>query len=197
MKRLLVFVAVLTLLLTGVKQAQAIDLTYSVVGTGTGSLGATNFTNALVTVSFTGNTVDVMGSGGFFSNTVGTATVTVTGIGTATFTDAMEAFVNQGMIAAGVVDLTLSGSVFDTFNAAFATYDLRTPLGPLSGAPFIRPDLTFPTTLGGFHLASIAGNSTFTAAAPAGTVPEPAGCALLAVGTLGLLGYGWRAFRPR
>ena len=86
-------------------------------------MGGIGFTDKLVTVVFTGDTGDVVGHGhGFFSDSVGTATVTVDGFATATFTDVMEAFDNQNfsLAAAGIADTT-SGSVLDTFNGTFLT----------------------------------------------------------------------------
>jgi hypothetical protein len=186
--------AALALLLGSGGPVSAGPIVYTVQTTASGSLGGTPFSNALVTVSFTGDTSNVTGGGGFFTNTVGTATVNVAGLGTATFTDSMEAFVNQTFVppAAGIADTTIGGSVLDTFNAAFATYDLRSFIGPLSGAPFINPGESFPTNRGGFILNS-AGNSTFQAASP--TVPEPSTLALLALGGGALA--GWRRWRKR
>src|SRR5438874_1837668 len=61
-------------------------ITYTDQVIGSGKLGATTFTDALVTVTFTGDTSNVIPGSGFvdFIITVGTATVNVQGVGTAT-----------------------------------------------------------------------------------------------------------------
>jgi hypothetical protein len=145
-----------------------------------GTLGGTTFTDTLITIMLDGDTGNVTGGSEFFSNTVGTFTVNVSGIGTATFTDSMEVFDDQVFAppAAGFGLLGLNGgSVLDTFNTQFGSYDLTTPIGPISGASFIRPDLFFGTTLGNLNIVS-AGDSTFTAS----TVPEPSLIPLVALG---------------
>ena len=66
---------------------RAESITYTEQATASGSLGSTSFTNALVTLTFAGDTANVTQIGqGEFANSTGTATVTVAGIGTATFT---------------------------------------------------------------------------------------------------------------
>jgi hypothetical protein len=147
-------------------------ITYTEQATVSGSLGGSAFTNKLITVVFSGDTGTVTGGSGFFTNSVGTTTFTIAGVGSGTFTDSMFVFDNQGALFAGIADS--AGSLLDTQNAAFASYNLTTPIGPLSGSPFIRPDLTFGTTAGGLIISS-SGNSTFTAS----TVPEPASVFLL------------------
>jgi hypothetical protein len=189
--------ATLALLLGGAGRAVAMPIVYTDQATASGTLGSTPFTNALVTVTFTGDTNTVTGGVPFFTNTVGVAQVTVAGIGTATFTNPMETFDNQTQQFAGIADISGSPvSVLDTQNAAFATYDLKSFIGPFTGPVFFNAGHTFPTTAGGFTLQSVLNNtSTFTATAPAAAVPEPTSLALFGVGALGLA--GWRLWRPR
>src|SRR5664279_3915035 len=177
---------VLALATFGASQTFASTITYTEQAVVSGQLGNNFFNNSLVTLTLVSDTTNVTGGGGFFQNLVGTFTVNVASVGTATFLDAMEVFDNQGSIAAGFGDVSLAGSVLDTFDAAFGAYDLTTAIGPITNTPFIRPDLFFATTLGGFNIQS-AGNSTFTASTGTST-PEPGSLALLGTGVVGLLG---------
>jgi len=166
----------------------AATLTYTDQTIASGNLGGTAFTNALVTVKFVGDTADVEASPGFFNTTAGRATVDIAGLGSATFLSAsIDAFDNQDyspVAVAGIGDLVLGASILDTFNPAFASYDLMNAIGPVIGAPFIRPDITFATDRGGFNL-TVAGISTFAAS----EAPEPGTKVLLSVG-LGLVILG-------
>jgi hypothetical protein len=158
------------------------SIIYTEQAIASGTLGGQTFTDALLTLELVGDTGNVTGSPGVFTNTAGLFTVSVSGIGTATFTDFMEVFDNQSPTltppAAGFA--VEGGSVLDTFNTAFALYNLTTPIGPISGTSFIRPDLTFNTTLGGLIITS-AEDSTFTAST---AVPEPTSLILVATGAL-------------
>ena len=163
--------------------ASAGPITFTETQLGIGSLGVTSFNNALVTIVLTSDTSTITGSGIFYD--IGPATVTVAGIGTATFTDTMEVFSNQGNHAAGIEDAQPAmGDVLDVFNTAFDTYALNTAIGQLSGKPEGSPGQSFPTSLGAFILTS-SGNgdhpATFTAAT-VGSVPEPATLGLLTAG---------------
>jgi hypothetical protein len=56
-----------------------------------GSLNGTPFTDAQVTLTFTGNTSIISGN----SNPTPTATVNIQGVGTATFTDSMSVVIDR------------------------------------------------------------------------------------------------------
>jgi hypothetical protein len=133
---ILVLLAGLAVLFCGARQASAAGITYSESSTASGSIGGTTFSNELVTVTFVGNTSNIFAlAPGLWFNNVGTATVTIGGLGTFSFTDAIEAFDNQSG-AAGIAHASQLGGpvIFDTLNSAFATYALATALGPLTAA---------------------------------------------------------------
>ena len=162
--------------------ARATNITYSISAIAAGSLGGTDFRDQLVTLTMNADTANVTGGAGFFSID-GTVQLSVAGLGTATFTDAMEVFDNQGFPAAGFGDVTAGPlSVLDTIDNAFTTYDLTTAIGPITNASFINSGLSFATTAGAFIIDS-AGDSTFTATTAA---PEPVSMVLTGAGLVGL-----------
>jgi len=186
MRRLL-WILLLALPLS-VPSAEATPITYTVTGIASGALGASAFTNALVTVALVGDTA-------FVGNDSGSATVTVSGVGTAAFTDTMVVTDNFDNPSAQISDFTLDRLVFGTVAAAFATYDRRGPIGPIVGTALINPGSLFPTTLGNFDMVSVSGNtSTFTATT---AVPEPASLLLLAVGLVAVGARVGRSGVPR
>jgi hypothetical protein len=192
MKRLLVATAT-CVVLAWVTPARATPITYTEQLTGTGTIGGSTFTNALVTINLFGDTSTVSGSPGSFERDFGTATVTVFGFGTATFTDPqLWAFDNPfggsgSTPVAGISDITASLLIADTNNVAFATYDLRTSIGPLAGPVAINPGALFPTTMGNFALTSVSGNTSTFSATTSAAVPEPATLTLITLGLTGLV----------
>ncbi len=169
--------------------SQADPITYTETATGTGCFGSgittcttPNFTNALVTITLTGDTNTVTNPvSGIFENigAAGTVTLAVAGLGSATFTDQVAAFVNQSTTVngqpaslAGFYDLGVGLDPLDTNNSAFASYNLQSFIGPIAGSPgLVAFNELFPTSAGEFVLTSASG-TTFTAAAPA-AVPAP------------------------
>jgi PEP-CTERM motif len=198
MKRaLLVVFAAVVVLLCGARRANADGIAYTESNVATGSIGGTTFSNALVTVTFVGSTSSVFASSpGLFLNNVGTATVTIAGLGTFSFTDAIEVFDNQ-VGAAGIADASELGApaILDTINSAFTTYALKTAIGPLTGSAFGGIGGSFATSEGSLSFTSLGADSTFTAttATPA---PEPSSLALLLAG-IGLVLVLWKRIGRR
>jgi hypothetical protein len=171
-------------------QATAATITYTDSGIGSGSIGGTAFSNALITLTGVGDTGAVVPFGSQFSNNVFPLTIDIAGIGTATYNGGSPAFAftnhTPGTIGGGFGGS--SAFVFGTFSANFASYDLSTAFGPESG-PGVFQNLLL-TTLGDLVLTSL-GETTFTATIEPDATPLPGALPLFAsgFGALGLLGW--------
>jgi hypothetical protein len=168
----------------GAGRADAAFLTYIDTATLSGSLGGTSFTDAKVTVSGTGDTDDLYHFQGFPTQpaiNLPSTTVTVAGIGTATFTNPFAIVYGQGLRFAGFAELTTLHTVLGVQITTTRPYDLTTPIGPLPGvAEFTM--VPFQTSLGVLEITSST-TGTFTAA----IVPEPSSLALCGIaGVVGL-----------
>lgn len=144
--------------------ASAGPITYTITARATGTIGGSAFTNALVQVTASGDTANVVSllSGGYeyFVNVPSTTTVTIAGIGTATVTGGSEpgvspnpvgvfsfptpislapAFPVQPYVVIGTLDNPPALSSFTAFGLAGSNallgYDLRTSIGPIAGIP--------------------------------------------------------------
>jgi hypothetical protein len=154
--------------------AFAAPITYTLSGTGTGTVGATAFTSAAYTISVVGDTTAITG-GPTFSNVV-TGTMTIAGIGTATITEPIRVFNNQGSAAFGVG--RPGSDLLDVTNPAFATYALATNLGPIPGlTPFaLNQFTTLASSLGAITMPTsgpVTFQATTSAVPPAASTPVP------------------------
>ena len=160
----------------------AVPITYIEQATATGSLNGVPFTNANVLLRMNNDTTHVIGGPTLFEN-LGTATVSVNGGASVTFTNSMEVFSDTSLSPAtvGFSDLTQSLDVLDDGSVFFLGYDLRTAIGPITGNPALSSlGQPFPTTGGDFILTSIANDaSTFTATTVAVPAPPIGGLAVL------------------
>lgn len=185
--RLRAAAVILGLVASASGRSEAAFIMYTESAVGSGSLGGTAFTNALVTLTGTADTNNVTNpSTDLFTNPLSSATVTVAGVGTATFTDAFQITLRRNAQVAGFGDLTTNAFVLGNTNAAFATYDLRSPIGPLTGPSVGLPGSVSGTTSGSLVINSAPGQATFTASPNA--VPEPSSLTLCVVA--GLAGLG-------
>jgi hypothetical protein len=178
-------------------QLRAAPITYTLASTGNGALGASPFTDALVTVTLTGDTSAITsvtsGSDTVLANS-GNATVNIAGVGTATFTGAIEIIstlddtslfgtsaVVIGQLANPSDPTSLTG-ILAQFDPVFFGYDLQ-GFAPVSGTGGVASGshMTphFQTTAGDltWAIGQSLGTSTFSAVTG---VPEPGTLMLLA-----------------
>ena len=188
-------------LFCSVSQVKADSITYSLSTTASGSLGGSSFTNAVVTVTLTGDTANVTAAPPPNTSVLfnpGSATVSVSGVGTGTFTDSIV-IVNSFDGSPGVLffDNTSQTGVVGQIGSIFSTYDLGGPFGPLSGTGGVASGSsitpTFLTTAG--HLTWDIGQALGTSTFSAVVAPEPATLTLLGSALMGIMGMTFRRRR--
>jgi hypothetical protein len=163
--------------------ASAGSITYIETATASGSLGGTPFTNAFLTFTATADTNNVMsvpGSPGVLGVNDSSAMIDITGIGSATITEATLTFVNTNtnVEAAGLTAGTITSPVVDLVsvdNSAFGTYGLTSSIGPLSGSFSVGTGShTTTTSAGDLVLTTLLNSPGGTFQAILGSsVPEP------------------------
>jgi hypothetical protein len=209
--------AIASLPLFGFSTAAKADIiTYILSGTNSGQIGTTTFTNALITLSLTGNTSGVINpQPGIFAN-FGTGMITISGIGTTTVTDPLEIVASATPNPLGdlgtfpfVLVLALEPPTFDDGQGfgglgsnGLLGYDLKSAIGPLTAAPggVARPvGSIVHTALGNLTFTSdLTTTATGTFRAVVTTTPEPSSFVLLIAGTVLVAGVrSRRAGRQR
>jgi PEP-CTERM motif len=161
----------------------AAPVTYTEQGTGTGSLDGVAFTNASILLTMINDTTDVVsGPTPATVSITGTATVNVNNGPSETFTDPVTVFsrtIGPSHIA-GFGGPVGTASILNTVNPIFATYDLTTSIGPISGFDGSIP-FTFPTSSGDFRIDNAQGRTTIFTAVVSPAVPEPSSLTLLGI----------------
>ena len=167
-KRLLSALPVFVLLVCGLipMTSAAGPITYTETFTATGTVNGNPF-DGTVMFTLSSDTTLVFGNcdgvSGIFCTPSGVAGVSIQGVGTGTFTDPFNVFVNQGVAVAGFTDDAME-DILDLSNSAFSTYDLKSAIGPLySSYFFVDTGPALGSTLGTIVLDSTSGTPTFTA----------------------------------
>jgi hypothetical protein len=194
-RRFVLAVAVLGLAAGGAGRARADIVTFNYTVTASGVFGTSTFTDALVTLTQVADTDDVTSDSGIYFLTPETSTVSVAGLGTATFTGpTFDASIPGGLV--GLFSGTTAGpAILVVNNAAFAGYDLQGAIGPLSGGATINPGSAFATSSGDFVFGSTSGLATVQVTLGTTAVPEASTLAM--GGLVALVGLGVARRRGR
>lgn len=175
--------------------ASAGQMDYHFSGVVSGTVGRTTLNGALLDIHLIGDTNNIVSGGGvsLLYADPGQATISISDVGTGTFTKTVMVFDNQDSNKIGFTAhnpilfndiIQISGNTIGT--TFFKTYDLTTETGPWVGT--VNLSLVawqnVETTLGDISLTSML-SPTFEAKVAA--VPEPASLLVLGTGVAALL----------
>ncbi len=170
--------------MAGAAQAQLMQYTYQV--NASGQLNGQSFSNALVTVTLTGDaSASYQPCGYCYLVLADTTLIEVAGVGSDRFAQPITAVSNfvDGYIGLGE-PVSDYGIFFVEYGAGMG-YLLQAPLGPVSGEASGNPGISFETLGGSFTYDSFDSPGTFQATVA--QVPEPGTWALWLAG-LGAVG---------
>ncbi len=147
MKRFVLAVTCCTLALY-VSTATAAPITFIHSGSGSGSLNGVSFDVSDFTITAAADTSDrVTLTAGLYETWHDTATITIDGLGTMTFLEPTKTLVSN---AGQGVGFGRAGDLFDgPVNSAFATWDMLSSIGPISGSGALMLWGTGVSTSGG------------------------------------------------
>lgn len=171
--------------------AVATPITYEFSATASGSLSNATFSKVALNITSTADTsqIEKIGNSVYEVDDL-TATFTITGVGTGTFADQMFTVDNQGNPCVGISDDSMNlGIIFDN-KSTFSSYNLGTPLGPISGTATYSSGSPIPTSAGNLTINSIKGQVTFQAFAPHSAPDGASAFGLLGLGLTALSAFG-------
>jgi hypothetical protein len=166
-------------------------------GVGSGTINGVPFSNAAFTITDTMDTsqrsaFNLSGNTGFSINDFA-ASITIAGVGNFNFTSGTRAFVNNtsGLVGFSTTDIPALDLFDGPSSSAFASWDMLSPIGPISGSGTLWPAWTWVTTDGGPLVFTY--TPVVSTVFEANIVPEPG------VGLLTMLGLacGWLNHRRR
>ena len=131
MRSYLIAAILMTSVLSGIGIAHAGTVTYTGQITATGTLGTSSFNDALVTITEIADTSTITlqspGVPGIYANVATEATVTIAGIGTATFTDPLGITAATAANNIGVVPSLLMTDLAPLVNVAIFSLNPASP----------------------------------------------------------------------